>query len=319
MTHLSPLAALSSVQYQYALDFVQAGLSVIPLKLDGSKSPFVSNWKKYQNSVPSERDLFGMFRKPAGIGLVAGVVSGGLEILDFDDGSLFVPWRQRVESIACWLPVVETPSGGWHVFYRCREIGGNSKIAVDPSREKKTLIETRGEGGYVATVGSASGVHKQGPYVQVAGPVLPTIPEITTEQRRELFAAARTFDKRSPAERQQLMKKYQPRPVVSNGKTHPVVESFNQRHSWPEILEPAGWTSRDGITWTRPGKQFGTSAKLVHGADGSELLTVFSGNAGPLSPSGSHRTVNKFEAWRLLSHRGDNSAAFRAAKQEARK
>ncbi len=302
-----------------ALAYQAAGVSIIPLRLDGSKAPALSTWQEYQKRIADPVEVYNWFRVSggAGIGLVAGVVSGGLEILDFDDGSLFDPWRLLVPEIIEGLPVVKTPSGGWHVFYRCVEIGGNTKIAIDPSREKKTLIETRGQGGYVAGVGSAAGVHKQGPYVQHSGPELPTIPEVTPDQRRELFAAARTFDKRSQAERQQLVKKYQPRPVVSNGKTHQVVESFNQRHSWPEILQPAGWTSRDGITWTRPGKQFGTSAKLVHGSDGSELLTVFSGNAGPLSPSGSHRTVSKFEAWRLLQHQGDNSAAFRAAKQEA--
>jgi putative DNA primase/helicase len=222
-----------------------------------------------------------------------------------------------VPDIVAGLPVVKTPSGGWHVFYRCQEIGGNSKIAIDPSREKKTLIETRGQGGYVVAVGSPPGAHKLGQYVQHSGPALPTIPEITPEQRRELFKAARTFDKRSQAARQQLIRKYQPRPIVSNGRTHPVVESFNQRHSWQDILSPAGWRSHDGVNWTRPGKSSGNSAKMVHGADGSELLTVFSGNAGPLSPNGSHRTFSKFVAWGLLAHQGDYSAAFRAAKQEA--
>jgi hypothetical protein len=302
-----------------ALAYQAAGVSVIPLRLDGSKAPALSTWQEFQKRIAEPVEVYDWFRVSggAGIGLVAGVVSGGVEILDFDDGSLFEPWRLLVPETVEGLPVVKTPSGGWHVFYRCSEIGGNSKIAIDPSREKKTLIETRGQGGYVAAVGSAAGVHKQGAYVQHSGPELPTIPQITPGQRRELFAATRSFDKRSQAERQQLLRKYQPKPVQPSAGTHPVIAEFCNRHSWGDILQPAGWTSRDGITWTRPGKQFGTSAKLVHGSDGQELLTVFSGNAGPLSPNGSHRSWNKFEAWRLLVHQGDNSAAFRAAKQEA--
>ncbi len=95
---------------------------------------------------------------------------------------------------------------------------------------------------------------------------------------------------------------------------HPVIAAFNDRHSWDAIL--TGWTTRDGEHWTRPGKQFGVSARIVVADDGSELLTVFSGNAGPLSPDGSYRTWNKFDAWAALEHRGDNRAAFIAAKQE---
>ena len=76
------------------------------------------------------------------------------------------------------------------------------------------------------------------------------------------------------------------------------------RHSWDAIL--TGWTSRDGEHWTRPGKSFGVSARVVIADDGSELLTVFSGNAGPLSPDGSYRILSKFNAWALLAFNGDN-------------
>lgn len=317
MTHQSPLAALSSVQFTYAMEFTQAGLSVVSLKLDGSKTPSINRWKKFQSVIPTERDLFGMFRRPCGIGILGGSISGGVEIFDFDAGELFEPWRQMVEPIVCRLPVVETPSGGWHVYYRCQEIGSSTKIAKDPSRPKDTLIETRAEGGYVVAPGSAAGVHSQGVYMQVAGPILPAIPEISPQERCELFAAARTFDKRSQAEREQLLRKYRPKSIQTIGKAHPVIQAFNSRYSWSQILEPFGWHSHDGIRWTRPGKTSGVSASVVHSADGAELLTIFSGNAGPLSPDGSYRTLNKFEAWKALVHRGENSAAFRAAKQEA--
>ena len=60
----------------------------------------------------------------------------------------------------------------WHVLFRCNEIGGNIKIACDPQRrEKKTLMETKGEGGLIIAEGNPCTVHKSGlPYVQYSGP-----------------------------------------------------------------------------------------------------------------------------------------------------
>lgn len=301
-----------------ATEYRDAGLSVIPLKLDGSKSPAIPSWTPYREQLATDAELEQWFSRPAGIGMVCGFISGGLEVIDFDDGSLFEPWRQLVASIVEGLVVIETGGGGWHVLYRCDEIGGNVKIASDPSREKQTLIETRGEGGYIVAEGSPRSVHKSGlPYVQYSGPYLPSVPRITAEERRNLWKAARTFDRRGEAFTRKLSEKYTRTNVASSGDTHPVVNDFNNRSCWESILHPAGWTSRDGIHWTRPGKDFGTSAKVVIADDVSELLTVFSGNAGPLSPNGSHRIYSKFNAWALLAFNGDNRAAFNAAKQEA--
>ena len=57
-------------------------------------------------------------------------------------------------------------------------------------------------------------------------------------------------------------------------------------------------------------------ARVVIADDCSELLTVFNGNAGPLSPDGSYRILSKFNAWALLAFNADNRAAFQAAKQK---
>lgn len=318
--------------HSLATEYRQAGISVIPLKMDGSKSPAsdqlpqVCNiakrnqhgtWEPYQHRIAEPSELDSWFAKPAGIGMVCGAISGGLEVIDFDDGSLFAPWWDKVRSIVDRLPVVETPSGGWHVLFRCDEIGGNVKIACDPNRKKQTLIETRGEGGYIVAEGSPCETHATGlPYVQAFGPLLPNIPRIAPNERRQLWAAARTFDLRGESHTEKLRARQKRSAPIRNKQLHPVVESFNDRNSWDHILTRHGWTTRDGEHWTRPGKSFGVSARIVVADDGEELLTVFSGNAGPLSPDGSHRTWNKFDAWAALEHHGDNRAAFGAAKQE---
>ncbi len=306
--------------HRLAIEYRDAGIGVIPLRLDGSKAPALSSWKPFFNRLATDDELYQWFRHPAGIGMIAGAVSGGLEVLDFDDGSLFQPWRSLASSIVDRLPVIETPSGGWHVLYRCNEICGNEKIAKDLSQaDKRTLIETRGERGYIVAEGSPCETHATGlPYVQYSGPKLPTIPTVTPEERRELWKAARTFDKRGEAfitklKRAALTPKY-----IGSSTEHPVIAAFNQRWQWSEILEPYGWRSIDGVIWSRPGKDsFVKSAEVFAARDGNEVLVVWSGNAGALAPdSGDKRTWNKFRAWTQLKFGGDGKAAFNAAIQE---
>ncbi len=165
-----------SYVHRLAIEYRDAGISVIPLRLDGSKGPDdqlpricniitrkeSTTWLPYQTRIAELCEIESWFSRPAGIGIVCGAVSGGLEVIDFDDGSLFEPWHSIVSHIVDRLPVVETPSGGWHVLYRCDEIGGNVKIACDPKREKQTLIETRGQGGYIVAEGSPCETHATG-------------------------------------------------------------------------------------------------------------------------------------------------------------
>ncbi len=299
-----------------AMQYVDAGVSIIPLRLDGSKAP-VFEWREFQHRLPTVYELDSWFCKPAGIGLVCGAVSGGLEVLDFDAGELLEPWQKLVAGIAKNLPIVSTPSGGWHVLYRCEEIGGNVKIACDPNRLKQTLIETRGEGGYIVAEGSPCETHAtELPYVQEWGPRLPAIPTITPLERRQLWAAARTFDLRGEEFQRKLIEKQTRRLEVRSNQIHPAIAKFNARTTWESILTSHGWTTADGEHWLRPGKRFGVSARIVIADDGSELLTVFSGNAGVLSPSGSYQIWNKFNAWAALEFSGDNRAAFDHAQSE---
>src|SRR5262245_28244823 len=62
------------------------GLSVVPIKRDGSKAPSLQSWQRYQSTPPRSAVIDGWFDRPEppGIGVVCGAVSGGLECLDFD-------------------------------------------------------------------------------------------------------------------------------------------------------------------------------------------------------------------------------------------
>ncbi len=310
---------------QYARDYIEKGISVIPLRLDGSKAPEshrlpqvcavktrkqTGKWEPFQSRFASDEELESMFQGGVGIGIVGGVVSNGLEILDFDDGDLFPPWYKSVEHIACKLPIVETPSLGFHVYYRCEVVSGNQKIATDPTRDKQTLIETRGQGGYVCGVESPNGIHKLGLYVQHSGPVLPEVPSITKDERLQLWKAARKFD-RGNSLKEFLPKKPQTKLAKNDGDTP--WDDFNRRASWSEAIP--GWRERESNAWTRPGKDHGISAVVRKAnGDGAEVLVVFSTNAGPLSPTSRHKTFSKFEAFKQLIHSGDGKAAVKAVR-----
>jgi Holliday junction resolvase RusA-like endonuclease len=97
-----------------AIAYVEAGISVLPLRLDGSKGPAIK-WKSRQSARPRWKELERDFSKPAGIG----VVSGGLEVLDFDAAELFEPWRKSIAGIAGKLPIVKAPKKGFHLWFRC--------------------------------------------------------------------------------------------------------------------------------------------------------------------------------------------------------
>ena len=301
-----------------ACDYAKAGLSVIPIRADGSKAPSVKTWTPFQSRRPNQREIAAWFSNGSvGIGIVGGRVSGGLEVLDFDDPACVEPWKQTVNRLAPTLlerlPHVQTPSGGLHIFYRCKTIEGNQKLAqcneADPvHKEKPTLIETRGEGGYVVAPGSPPECHLTGhPYEHIAGPPLTGIPKISPQKRDVLLTTARMLNRK--VEVITGAEKY----GLPTGDGRPGDE-FNLTSSWAEVLTPHGWkavsTNGDTTYWRRPGKRVGISATSGFCTIGtSDLLYIFSTNANPFEAG---RAYNKFAAYALLDHGGD----FRKAAQQ---
>jgi P4 family phage/plasmid primase-like protien len=182
-----------------AMKYTQAGLHIIPIRGDGSKAPALAEWKPFMNRLAKQEELEQWFagRQDRGLAILGG---NGLEILDFDRPGLFEEFQQKVEGLVSRLPRVDTPGGGAHLYYRCEAVGPSVKLAMDEQGD--TLIETRGQGGYVLAPPSPACCHPEGkPYVHVAGPELTDIPCITPAERELLLTAARSFDRRPPQER----------------------------------------------------------------------------------------------------------------------
>ncbi len=310
-----------------ALAYHQAGLSVLPARLP-EKFPAVRRWKPYQKRLPTGQEVEAWFSNHhEALCLVTGPASGNLEALDFDmAGEFFERWRELVRAAAPGLVeklvIEKSPSGGFHVAYRCEAaVSGNLKLAqrkqyvassepviicgkeLRPRREKDgrwsvivTLIETRGEGGLFLCAPSPGYELVQGDFT--------TLPTLSTAERETLLEAAWSLNEHVP-EPENV-----PAGAVKGSDARPGDE-FNERGDVREILTKHGWTlAKPGENeyWRRPGKSDSWSATLKN-----RVFYVFSSNAALFEPN---HAYSPFAVYAHLEHNGDfakAAAALRAA------
>jgi hypothetical protein len=308
----------------YAIDYINAGMSVLPIKLDGSKGPALGSWKHLQTRLATMEELQEWFKLPdVGIGIICGSVSGGLEVVDFDMANLLPPMLSMLDrSLIERLSIYETP-GGWHLIYRCSEVCRSSKIAMwepihTPSQGKRhgpigcgkgVRIETRGECGYIVAEGSPCCVHATGlPYCHYMGPTLLTIESITPDERRSIWMAAESFDlsnQRTTATQTACKGMHRCSPIDLETPW----DWFDRCGSWEGLLLPLGW-HRHGDHWTRPGKSHGVSASVGSNTDGIEVLTCFSTAVGLRQ-----RCYGKFNLLVEILHGGNRADAIRSVRE----
>ena len=303
-----------AIDYTTARKYLDAGLCVLPA-IKAQKRPNLNSWEYYKTQLPTNKDLALWFGdNSSGICIVCGAVSGNLEIIDFDEkGLAFGPWGDRVKAddlipgLYDKLVVEQSPSGGFHVIYRCElPVSGNQKLAK--TEDSKTLIETRGEGGLFLCAPTEGYELKQGDFT--------SIPTISAVERNILLQHAKHFhiEKKNasynnsfglpisePLDGSTIKRK----DVVQDAAEGRPGDVFNQTGDIRALLIKHGWT-RAGINgdeerWTRPGKKFGTSATLRN-IDGKDYFYVFSSNAEPLEPD---RSYDAFGLFATLECNGD--------------
>jgi putative DNA primase/helicase len=333
----------SSATFATALSYVDAAFSVIPIEPNGTKAPCARllpreinqytgksepSWKVFQDRKPTLQELNRWWYanntfRPPGIAIVCGRVSGGLEVIDLDNEAIAEEWfnllASRSPGLLGHLPIVMTPRPGFHVYYRRNggKAGGSHKLAqgagpAQPSKPK-TLIEMKGEGGYVLAPGCSAACHETGRlYVTLGTPAVTEVPVIDDTARESLLYAARSLNRwtveprRVPPQSRRLVAPTTLRPG----------DVFEARVDWATLLEAAGWTfvgsTPEGEErWRRPGKQRGISATVDYAGLGR--LYVFTTSAHPFEPG---RMYSKFQAYALLHHRGDFRAAARALRSQ---
>ena len=317
---MSELAATPDAEMlDAALAAHRAGFCILPPREDGSKQPIGDSWTEYQERRPSEeqtREWYADGR--TGVGYVCGDASGGLEVLDFDDLDVFRRFVELVTEAGLRELYERIEAGysehsprGFHLGWRCK-VTKTEKLAVRPKRPEemkdpndkwKTLIETKGEGGYIIVAPTHGRVHPEGKAYRQARGGPATIATITPEERQELLRIARLFDQRA----QQAPTAEKPKPASQpNGELRPG-DDFNTCASWGDVLLQHGWTwvyERSGEVYVRrPGKDWGISATVNY--RDSDLLYVFSTN----TPFEDRRGYSKFAAYALLNCDNDFAAA----------
>jgi P4 family phage/plasmid primase-like protien len=323
----------TTIDYQTAaLAGYDAGLCIVPAAGPNSKQPKKPlaeqvdgewTWEHYQRDRPDREKVAGWFARNTRrwFGVVCGKVSGNVEAWDFDDRETYERTidKARALGLGDLIDAIEagycddTPNGvRW--LTRCDTIEGPLGLAHRPlpDGELQVLIETRGEGAF-AVVAPTTGLHPDGQSYRRRSGKFSTVITITPEQREALLALCRSMDE-TPAEIED------PWSIQAGGLRVPGElpdgkrpgDDFNDRATWAEVLEPAGWkkvgTKGDETFWRRPGKSEGLSATTGVRSCGEDLLFVFSTSTAFTAL----KCYRKFSAFTLLNHGGNPSAAAKA-------
>ncbi len=279
-----------------AQSMASVGIPVFPCKMD--KSPMTLSGFK---DATTDLDQVGKwFQKESMIGVPTGAVT----CIDIDakhqDGLIEDFEQAMIEGglsvILDQMPKQTTVNGGCHFFLRVQGLSDpikNMKLARNDERE--TIIETRGQGGYVCVAPSKGYAFERGD--------LRSIPSVGADVWQKITSVAGQFDK-------------QPRRQIEPIKQSKSLDDapgddFNQRgvSEMFSILKSHGWTPCfENKRWTRPGKSEGVSATW-DSAETPNKFYVFSSNAFPLMDSESY---SPFAVYATLEHAGDFTEAAKA-------
>jgi hypothetical protein len=316
-----------------ALDAYDAGLCVVRAHADGSKRPF-GTWREYQAERPSRATVATWFADghPA-MGAICGAVSGELELFELEGrfvemhGTKDFLKRCKERGLELLMKrlvngmLTISPSDGRHFLWRVDggPVDGNTKLAS--TSDSLTLIETRGEGGFVMLAPSHGTTHPSGKPWTLKHGSYATIPTITLAEREALFEVARSYDEAkastplAPVAPTARVAQRLHAGEVGGSWMDAVVEHLAD--SWPmqELLEQYGWTycytDRHGRhLMHRPGKDgdgVGGSINLSDRFHPFSSSTPFpNASADRMSP-----TYDRLDVIATYEYGGDRAAAAR--------
>ena len=310
---------------QWAEFYLANGLNVLPVRNDGSKSPALSQWEHLKNQRYSIGEMH-RFTNQTGTGIICGAISNNLEIIDIETETAANEYFALLVDhgfgeVLNQTFINKTPSGGRHIYLRCTEpVSGNLKLAkalvpcdsTDTGARKfgtkwckiKTLIETRGEGGYAVAPGSPPECHATGHLYEIFNGGPGTIATVTPDQLHAFHELARALNEYVEPEREV-------KPRAGKGDGARPGDDFNQRGDLDTFLKKHNWQrrgERNGkVYWQRPGKQGPGISATFNYAD-SGLFYVFSSNATPFE---SEHAYSPFAVVTLLEYNGNFERAAR--------
>ncbi|MFA6662033.1 MAG: VapE domain-containing protein [Bacilli bacterium] len=291
-----------------AKKYVRNNFSVLPINKN-SKRPNLTNWKRLQDTLLTEKECERAFYEDCYIGVIGGAVSGNLEMIDIDNHlgnaqEMFDALSPLVDTFG--LPYEKTKNHGFHIFYRCSSsVEGNQKLAMMTDEKKKPIavIETRGEGGYCVIAPSKG-------YEFMEGDLFNT-PLLDREKRDLIISECRAL---GTYVKEKEIPHYN---NTNNG--FRVGERAGDRYNVSseaiaecrDLLRLEGWTfSTDGTFVRRPDKKdkgwSATFGKVTSTNGGYPLFYVFSSNAYPFE---SMSAYSPFSIFAILAYKGDFSMA----------
>lgn len=315
--------------------YLEIGFSVLPV--NGEKNPTLKTWKKFQTVKPTIQNVEKWFadRAATGIAIIAGEISGNIEVIDVDckhdlTGTLWTDYSNLIKEhdpeLFRKLVIAKTVSNGFHITYRTNVAAGNKKLAQRPvanaekaerlktspnqnvDKARKDLIETRGEGGYFLVMPSPGYEFIQGD--------LSDISFITDDERDLLFTLARLFDEVSvnvPAvESVPEAGNVRETTATENGNGFDAWQDYNNRadtFTVTNLLEKHGWKKRfqsgETIKFTRPGKTNNLDSANYH--TGKKVFFVHT-----TSTVFDNKGYSPVMIFTLLEHGDDRKSAFKA-------
>lgn len=288
-----------------ALFYRQNNISIIAT---GENKRALQQWKKYQIEIATEIELNEQFLHPKakGLAVICGAVSGNIEVIDVDlkydvSGTLWDELQKELGEIFKKLYVVQTKSGGYHLYYKCEVIEGNQKFAnryatteelkENPHIKSIVLIESRGESGYVIAP-PTDGYKRLNETFE--------IPIISIDEREHILSVCRSFN--------QVIEEYKDyKNIERNGYATTPWEDYNNRGDVIALLEKYGWKTVDKrgerIMLKRPGNTDAKSSGDYH--TGLNLFKVFTTSSN-FEPGKGYKP---FAVYSFLEHNGDFSKA----------
>jgi hypothetical protein len=328
---------------EYCIQYHTYGINAVPTVINHkdirrNKVPFGLTVKTWHEYLAQEWTDFDLFANPFfnGIGIVCGKISGNIEVIDIDSKyqehrNLFGDMQEMICNIEpeLWdsLVIEKTVSGGYHLIYRCAEIGGNEKLAnrlpneADIEKAKAEgkkapkqigLIETRGMGGFCVTAPTPGYELIQGSFEHI-----PVISEI---QREMLFDAAISLNEIVTPEHVPVAPQKQPQRQIDNtedtGDDIPCWTDYNNQKTCLDLLSVAGWkeVSRDSkrIKMCHPAQKTRKPTAFIDLT--YNFLGVFSTNTefdtyNKYGGKGNTNAYTPFKIYAEWNHRGDYKAA----------
>lgn len=286
------------ISLPYLNKLIDHDLSIITI---GDKKVPNVQWKKYQTEQITKTDLERNYNLDTtkGFGICTGY--NNLEVIDIDLKILpslkmqqdfwneYISFlKDNIDDFDDKFVIYKTVNNGYHILYKCEDIGGNQKIAKLKDY-KEAIIETRGKSGYVFIYDNC--ISKKN-YTQIQ--------EISIKDREVLFQCSKYYN--YIEDEVKMDNKVQKKSIDVSVS---VWDDYNSRTSVWELIEDDFDVIKKLSNKTIIRRHGATSAHSGYLFHDKDLMFLFT--TGTQYPN--EKGLNPFAVYTYKYHKGDWSAS----------